>query len=111
MAEPHESRVYSDFAHLYDSVFGRAFVDREHELIESLTFRPGGGVVLISHFASPKRWLYVLGKAVTPLTKLLGWTSRLRWSDVHMGQKIKVERFERFSALSVHFAVVVRKEA
>lgn len=205
MAEPHESRVYSDFAHLYDSVFGRAFVDHEHEVIESLSFRPsqrvlevgvgtgislgsyppyvqivgidpsadmlaqaqekvrennwkhvevkhgdalnldfsdnsfdwvtsfhvmtvvpdprrmmdemvrvckpGGSVVLISHFASRKPWLYVLGKAVTPLTKRLGWTTSLRWSDVHNGQKIQVGRFERFSPWSVHFVVVARKEA
>ncbi|HKV56316.1 MAG TPA: class I SAM-dependent methyltransferase, partial [Candidatus Binataceae bacterium] len=45
MAEPHESRVYSDLAHLYDSVFGRAFVDHEHEIIESLSFRPGHQVL------------------------------------------------------------------
>src|SRR5580704_12260153 len=40
MAETHESRVYSDLAHLYDSLFGRVFVDHEHEVIESLPFRP-----------------------------------------------------------------------
>lgn len=205
MAEPHESRVYSDLAHLYDSVFGRAFVDHEHEVIESLSFRPGqqvlevgvgtgisldayppyvhvvgidpsadmltqaqekirendwkhvdvrsgdalkldfpdnsfdwvtsfhvmtvvpdprrmmdemvrvckpgGGIALISHFASEKPLLYVLGKAVTPLTKRLGWTTSLRWKDVLNGQRMKVERFERFSVWSVHFVVVARKEA
>jgi phosphatidylethanolamine/phosphatidyl-N-methylethanolamine N-methyltransferase len=41
MAEPHESRVYSDFAHLYDHVFGRAFVDHERDVIQSLALRPG----------------------------------------------------------------------
>src|ERR1700730_5462593 len=45
MAEPHESRVYSDLAHLYDAVFGRAFVDREHEVIAELPFRPGQRVL------------------------------------------------------------------
>jgi len=45
MAEPHESRVYSDLAHLYDSVFGRAFVDHEQQVIESLSFRPGQQVL------------------------------------------------------------------
>src|SRR5229473_3750890 len=45
MPEPHQSRVYSDLAHLYDAVFGRAFVDREHEVIESLSFRPGQRVL------------------------------------------------------------------
>src|SRR5712692_5576117 len=41
MAEPHESRVYSDLAHFYDAVFGWAFVDHEHEVLEALPFRPG----------------------------------------------------------------------
>jgi len=36
MAEPHQSRVYSDLARFYDFFFGRVFVDREHEVIESL---------------------------------------------------------------------------
>src|SRR5580704_6130071 len=40
MPEPHESRVYSDFAHFYDRLWGRVFVDREHAVIESLNLRP-----------------------------------------------------------------------
>lgn len=205
MAEPHQSRVYSDLAHLYDSVFGRAFVDHEHEVIESLSFRPGqqilevgvgtgisldayppyvhvtgidpstdmlahaiaktrenewghieirpgdalkldfpdnyfdwvtsfhvmtvvpeprrmmdemvrvckpgGRIVVVSHFASPKPWLYFLGTLVNPVTKMLGWTTRLRSRDVLDGQKIQVERNERFSRFAVHFAIIARKEA
>jgi phosphatidylethanolamine/phosphatidyl-N-methylethanolamine N-methyltransferase len=203
MPEPHQSRVYSDLAHLYDAVFGRAFVDHEHQVLESLSFRPnqrvlevgvgtgisldayppyvhivgvdasadmlahaiaktrengwghvevrqgdalhldfpdnsfawvtsfhvmtvvteprpmmdemvrvckpGGRIVLISHFASPKRWLYFLSMIVNPLTKLIGWTSRLRARDVLDGQPIVVERNERFSRASVHFILVARK--
>src|SRR5208337_766389 len=176
MAEPHESRVYSDFAHFYDSVFGRAFVDHEHRVIDALNLRPshrvlevgvgtgisldayppyahivaidpsekmlaqatakarendwghielrqgdalnldfpdnsfdyvtsfhvitvvpdpvrmmnemvrvckpGGQIVLVTHFASENPVLFFLGKLVTPLTKLAGWTCRLRASDV-----------------------------
>src|ERR1700761_2106938 len=168
MAEPHESRVYSDLAHFYDSIFGRAFVDHEHQVIEGMTFRPGqqvleigvgtgisldayppyvrvigiepsadmlahavdkvrenkwghievrngdahnldfpdntfdwvctfhvmtvvseprrmmdemirvckpgGRIILISHFASPSPFLYLLGTIINPVTKLLGWT-------------------------------------
>ena len=205
MAEPHESRVYSDLAHLYDAVFGRAFMDHEHEVIESLQFRPGqqvlevgvgtgisldayppyvhitgvdpsadmlghaiaktrennwghieirpgdalnldfsdnsfdwvtsfhvmtavpeprrmmdemvrvckpgGKIVLISHFASEKPLLYLLGALVTPITKMLGWTCRLRSRDVLEGQPIVVERNQRLSWYAVHFAVIARKQA
>lgn len=204
MAEPHQSRVYSDLAHLYDAVFGRAFIDREHEVIESLSFRPnqrvlevgvgtgisldayppyvhvvgidasssmlghavekvkengwghvevhqgdaqkldfpdssfdwvttfhvmtvvpqprqmmeemvrvckpGGRIVVINHFASPKHLWYFFGTVVNPLTKMLGWTTRLRARDVLDGQKIVLERHERFSRWSVHFIIVARKE-
>jgi len=204
MAEPHESRVYSDLAHLYDSVFGRAFVDHEQQVIESLSFRPGqqvlevgvgtgisldayppyvriigvdpspdmlahaiakiqgngaghirlqqgdaqeldfpdgsfdwvtsfhvmtvvprprrmmdemvrvckpgGRIVLVSHFASPNPFLYFLGTVINPVTKLLGWTTRLRASDILDGQKIAVERNEPLSRLSVHYAIVARKD-
>lgn len=205
MAEPHESRVYSDLAHLYDHVFGRVFVDHEHEVIEELGFRPGqralevgvgtgisldayppyvhvtgidpsanmldhavakirennlahielrsgdaqalefpdnsfdwvltfhvmtvvpdprrmmsemirvckpgGRIVVISHFASPNPLLYAFGRAINPLTKMLGWTTRLRARDVLDGQPITVERNRRFSAISVHYCIVARKEA
>jgi phosphatidylethanolamine/phosphatidyl-N-methylethanolamine N-methyltransferase len=204
MAEPHESRVYSDLAHFYDFVFGRAFVDHEHEVIEGITFRPGqrvleigvgtgisldayppyvhiigidpsadmlthavnkvrenqwghvelrsgdahnldfpdnsfdwvctfhvmtvvsdprrmmdemirvckpgGRIIVVSHFASSGPFLYLLGTIINPVTKLLGWTTRLRARDVLDGQKIAVERHERFSKLSVHYVIVARKD-
>ncbi len=205
MAEPHESRIYSDFARFYDLVFGRAFVDREHEVIDSLNLRPGhrvlevgvgtgislgayppyvhvvgidpssdmlaqatakarenewghielrqgdalnldfpdnsfddvttfhvmtvvpdpvrmmnemvrvckpgGRIVIVNHFASENPVLYFFGKLITPVTKLIGWTSRLRVRNILDGQKIKLERYERFSQISVHFILVARKES
>jgi phosphatidylethanolamine/phosphatidyl-N-methylethanolamine N-methyltransferase len=45
MPEPHQSRVYSDFAHFYDFFWGRVFGDREHAVIESLNLRPGQRVL------------------------------------------------------------------
>ena len=204
MTEPHQSRVYSDLAYLYDSIFGRAFVDHEQQIIESLSFRPGqqvlevgvgtgislgayppyvrivgidpsdemrahaiakiqsngtghielrkgdaqhlefadnsfdwvtsfhvmtvvpeprrmmdemvrvckpgGRIVLVSHFASRNPLLYFMGTIINPLTKLLGWTTRLRAADVLDGQPIMVERHQPLSRLSVHYAIVARKD-
>jgi phosphatidylethanolamine/phosphatidyl-N-methylethanolamine N-methyltransferase len=203
MAEPHESRVYSDLSYLYDSIFGRAFVDHEQQVIDSLSFRPGqqvlevgvgtgislgayppyvriigidpsddmlahaiakiqsngvghidlrkgdaqklefpdnsfdwvtsfhvmtvvpeprrmmdemvrvckpgGRIVLVSHFASANSLLYFMGTIINPITKLLGWTTRLRATHVLDGQPITVERQQPLSRLSVHYAIVARK--
>jgi len=203
MAEPHESRVYSDLAVVYDSVFGRVFVDHEHELIESLNLRPGqrllevgvgtgisldgyppyvhvvgidpsadmlvhavnkvrendlknvelkqgdalnlefpdssfdyvvsfhvisvvpdpakmmsemlrvckpgGRVAIINHFASENPVLFGLATIINPITKLLGWTTRLRVRHILKGQHLAVERNERVSRWSVHRVIVARK--
>jgi phosphatidylethanolamine/phosphatidyl-N-methylethanolamine N-methyltransferase len=203
MAEPHESRVYTDLARFYDPVFGRVFVDHEREVIESLNLRPdqrvlevgvgtgisldayppyvhvvgidpsaemlaqavakayenrlhhielregdalnldfpdssfdwvttfhvmtvvpdparmmsemvrvckpGGRIVIVSHFASESPLLYFAAGIINPVTKLLGWTTRLRASDVLKGHDITVERDERLSRISVHKVVVARK--
>ena len=203
MGEPHESRVYSDLAVIYDSIFGRMFVDSEHEVIDSLKLRPGqrvlevgvgtgisldgyppyvhvvgidpsadmlaraekkvrenrwshvelkpgdalnlpfagnsfddvttfhvmtvvpdpvkmmremirvckpgGRIVIINHFGSENPFLYFLVAVMNPITKYLGWTTRLRARHVLEGQPITVERNQRVSKLSVHRVIVARK--
>lgn len=203
MAEPHESRVYSDLARFYDHTFGRAFVDHEHDVIEQLNLRPdqhllevgvgtgisleayppyvhvigidpssdmlaqavkktrnngwghvevrqgdalnlefpdnsfdwvmsfhvmtvvpdpirmmhemvrvckpGGKIVHLNHFASDNPLLYSLVWLANPVTKHLGWTTRLRVSDVIKGENIQVERNERVARFSVHRLVIASK--
>ncbi|MGH8672062.1 MAG: class I SAM-dependent methyltransferase [Burkholderiales bacterium] len=203
MAEPHESRVYSDLARFYDPVFGRVFVDHERDVIDSLNLRPGqrvlevgvgtgislesypsyvqvvgidpsakmlaqavakvyenrlshielregdaleldfpdasfdcvttfhvmtvvpnparmmsemvrvcktgGRIAIVSHFASESPLLYLAAGIVNPVTKRLGWTTRLRASDVLKSHHITVERDERLSRISVHKVIVARK--
>ncbi|HLI61867.1 MAG TPA: methyltransferase domain-containing protein [Terriglobales bacterium] len=203
MPEPHESRVYSDFAHFYDRFFGRAFVDSEHEVIEWLNLRPGqrvlevgvgtgisldayppyvhvvgidpspemldhaktkarendwrhvelmtgdaqnlpmpadsfdvvcafhvvtvvpdpeqamremirvckpgGRVVVINHFRTEKPILGFLVRIANPLTKHLGWTTRLRYRDFIKDVPLTVERCEKASLL--HTVMVARKGA
>jgi phosphatidylethanolamine/phosphatidyl-N-methylethanolamine N-methyltransferase len=185
MAEPHESRIYSDFARFYDHFFGRAFVDHEHEIIEQLNLRPeqrvlevgvgtgialdayppyvhivgidpsadmlaqaikrvgengfkhielstgdalnldfldnsfdcvasfhvitvvpdpfkmmaemvrvckpGGRIVITTHFQSENPIIGIFGSIVNPVTRVLGWTSKLKKSALLKGQKITVE--------------------
>ncbi|MGH7779878.1 MAG: class I SAM-dependent methyltransferase [Candidatus Binataceae bacterium] len=205
MAEPHESRIYSDFAKFYDTFFVRAFLDHEHEVVESLNLRPGqhvlevgvgtgmsldafpayvqligidpseamlkharekirengwrhievkqgdalnlefadnsfdevvsfhvitvvpdpvrmmdemvrvckpgGRIVVVNHFASPNPILYFLNTLINPLTKLLGWTTRLRARDVLHGSNITVEKLAPVARFSVHDLIIARKTA
>jgi len=205
MAEPHESRVYSDFAHVYDRLWGRAFGDREHAVIESLNLRPGqrvlevgvgtgisldayppyvhvvgidpsldmlehaknkirengwthvelsqgdalnleapdnsfdvvsafhvitvvpdpvrmmsemyrvckpgGRIVIINHFRSDNPVIGFITAIANPLTKHLGWTTRLRYRDVIDGVPLQVERRDKASRYSFHTIIVLRKAA
>ena len=205
MAEPHKSRVYSDFARYYDSVFGRVFIDREHEIIGDLNLRPdqnvlevgvgtgisldaypaythviaidpsadmlkiaerkiaeqglthvevrqgdalnlefpdntfdfvtsfhvmtvvpdpvrmmaemirvckvGGRIVVETHFQSDNPIVALLNNLVNPITRLIGWTTRVRKSDVLRGHKIELEHNARTSQFSVHTLIIARKLA
>jgi phosphatidylethanolamine/phosphatidyl-N-methylethanolamine N-methyltransferase len=205
MPEPHESRVYSDFAHVYDRLWGRAFGTKEHAVIESLNLRPGqrvlevgvgtgisleayppyvhvvgidpspdmlehakakarenqwvnvelsqgnalnltmpdasfdvvcafhvitvvpdpvrmmkemyrvckpgGRIVIINHFRSENPLLGFITGIANPLTRHLGWTTRLRYGDVVDGVPLRVERRDKTSRYSVHTNVILRKEA
>ncbi|HEV2171219.1 MAG TPA: methyltransferase domain-containing protein [Candidatus Binatus sp.] len=203
MSQPHESRVYSDLARFYDFFFGRVFVDREHEVIESLNLRPGnrvlevgvgtgialdayppyahvvaidpsaemlkhaqkratengwghielrqgdalnldypedsfdyvtsfhvltvvpdpyrmlsemvrvckpgGRIALTTHFQSGNPIVAGLNTVVNPITRQLGWTTKLRKQDVLKGHAIAIERNEKISRWSVHTVIVARK--
>jgi phosphatidylethanolamine/phosphatidyl-N-methylethanolamine N-methyltransferase len=203
MSQPHESRVYSDLARFYDFFFGRAFVDREHEVIESLNLRPGnrvlevgvgtgialdgyppyahvvaidpsadmlerakkrvtehgwrhielrqgdalnldypddsfdyvtsfhvltvvpdpyrmmsemvrvckpgGRIAITTHFQSSNPLIAALNTIVNPITRQLGWTTKLRKQDVLKGHPITLERNAKVTPRSVHTVIVARK--
>lgn len=44
-AEPHESKIYYEFSHLYDRIFTRFFFPRIATTIQSLQIRPGAKVM------------------------------------------------------------------
>jgi len=71
--------------------------------------KPGGRIVIVNHFASPNPVLYFLNTVVNPITKLLGWTTRLRARDVLSGYDITVEQLRPVARFSIHSLIVVRK--
>ena len=44
---PHESKLYSEFSHLYDKIFSRFFCDRITKVLHSLYIQPGERVLEI----------------------------------------------------------------
>jgi len=44
---PHESKIYSEFSHLYDKIFSRFFCDRITQVLHSLNIQPGERVLEI----------------------------------------------------------------
>lgn len=42
---PHESKLYSEFSHLYDKIFSRFFYDRIHTVVTSLNIPPRAKVL------------------------------------------------------------------
>jgi len=71
--------------------------------------KPGGKIVLVNHFASENPFLYSLVWIANPLTRHLGWTTRLLVRDVLDGHKIKVERNQHVARFSVHRVVIATK--
>ena len=73
--------------------------------------KPGGTVVVINHFRAPGRALGGLAAMLDPLTRRLGWSSRLRLSDAFNGVPLRIEKKYKTSPLSLFTVVVARKEA
>src|SRR2546428_343221 len=93
-AQPHESRLYYEFSHLYDLLFRRVFYPR---------------IAIINHFRSPNPTIAGFMHAIDPLTRRVGWTT-LRLSDVVDWQALHVERQWKTSPRSL-FTIVVARNA
>jgi phosphatidylethanolamine/phosphatidyl-N-methylethanolamine N-methyltransferase len=71
--------------------------------------RPGGVLVVINHFRSPRPPLQRLARTIDPITRWLGWTT-LHLVDVLDRRALHVERQWKTSARSL-FTIVVARNA
>jgi phosphatidylethanolamine/phosphatidyl-N-methylethanolamine N-methyltransferase len=71
--------------------------------------RPGGIIVVINHFRSPRPALARLARIIDPVTRWLGWTT-LHLTDVLDRRALHVERQWKTSARSL-FTIVVARNA
>ncbi len=72
--------------------------------------RPGGIVTVINHFRSPNPTMARMQSTIDPLTRRLGWTTKLRLPDVLDRRTLHVERQWKTSPRSL-FTIVVARNA
>jgi len=73
--------------------------------------KPGGRIALTTHFQSANPVVAFLNTIVNPITRQLGWTTRLRKQDVLKGHPITLEHSKKISRWSVHSLIIARKNA
>jgi phosphatidylethanolamine/phosphatidyl-N-methylethanolamine N-methyltransferase len=73
--------------------------------------KPGGRIALTTHFQSSNPVVAAINTVVNPVTRQLGWTTKLRKKDVLKGHPITLERNGKVSAMSVHTVIVARKNS
>ena len=73
--------------------------------------KPGGRIVITTHFQSNNPIIAAFYTLVNPITRQLGWTTKLRKQDVLKGHPITLERNQKISAWSVHTVIIARKNA
>ncbi len=66
---------------------------------------------MTTHFQSSKPIVAAINSIVNPITRHLGWTTKLRKQDVLTGHKITLERNEKISPWSVHTVIIARKNS
>ena len=71
--------------------------------------KPGGRIVITTHFQSSNKAVAALNTVVNPIARQLGWTTKLRKKDVLKDHPITLERNEKISPMSVHTVIVARK--
>jgi phosphatidylethanolamine/phosphatidyl-N-methylethanolamine N-methyltransferase len=70
--------------------------------------RPGGRIVIINHFRSENRQVARLQHSIDPMTRRLGWTTKLRLRDILDRGTLHVEQQWKTSPRSLFTIVIAR---
>ncbi len=71
--------------------------------------KPGGQIVIINHFSSERPVIRAFVDLADPLTRVLGWSTRLRLGDVLQGSGLDLEQRYKTSPFSLFTIVEARK--
>jgi phosphatidylethanolamine/phosphatidyl-N-methylethanolamine N-methyltransferase len=88
-------------------------VPNPQRLVDEMTrvCRRDGQVVIINHFSSRRRVIRGVVNMVDPLTRKLGWSTRLSLDDVMTGTNLELESRYKTSPWSLFTIVEARKYA
>ena len=86
-------------------------VPNPQRLIEEMArvCKPDGQVVIINHFSSPRKVIRKVVNLVDPLTRRLGWSTRLSLDDAINGTPLSLESRYKTSPWSLFTVVEARK--
>jgi phosphatidylethanolamine/phosphatidyl-N-methylethanolamine N-methyltransferase len=73
--------------------------------------RPGGTLVIINHFRTERRIIGPLVEILDPLTRKLGWSTKLKLVDVFDGVPLAIEQRYKTSPRSLFTVVVARNQS
>ena len=72
--------------------------------------KPGGTIVVINHFRSPRWYIAPVVDLISPVTKHLGWRTTLRIDDLSQSAPIKVKSQYKSSPTSLFTVVVAERD-
>ncbi len=86
-------------------------VPNPQKLVEEMArvCKPDGQVVIINHFSSPRKVIRKVVNFVDPLTRRLGWSTRLSLDDAINGTPLSLESRYKTSPWSLFTVVEARK--
>ncbi len=86
-------------------------VPKPQKLVEEMArvCKPEGQVVIINHFSSPRKVIRKVVNLVDPLTRRLGWSTRLSLDDAINGTPLSLESRYKTSPWSLFTVVEARK--
>jgi phosphatidylethanolamine/phosphatidyl-N-methylethanolamine N-methyltransferase len=98
-----------DFVHAFHLV--TVVPDHQKLLSEMLRVcKPGGTLVVINHFQSPRRWISMWVNLVDPITRPLGWRTTLSLEQFFGDAKLRVAKRFKTSWRSLFTVVIAKKE-